>query len=200
MASPRENLRSDLRQDLIIAKSKYKSWKEEEFIHYDAARAIMTQSRILSWSKDHPLCEEHEYGCPNLSHLILEILEKNLLLFIVLILKRREYLTERLVTSKAEDKSLFDTDTFDKICKSAGLSAQEKEDLGDGRREVGAVFSDGDIQYFPRNTLVPFFIRRNVGKRGASGEVFQVQLPGQHLPSRLKGTVRYFLPSLLKMH
>ncbi|KAL6714754.1 hypothetical protein ACLMJK_008179 [Lecanora helva] len=171
MASLRESVCGDLQQDLIAEKKKSRNWKGEEFIHYEAARAIVTHSRIRSWSKDHPLCEEHKHGCPKLSDLISAILEKSLLLFVAL------------------DKSLFDIEAFDKLCKLARLSAQEREDLGNGRWEVGGVFSDGDIQYLPRDTVVPFFIRRNVGKRGASGEVFQIQLPGQHLPSRMRGII-----------
>ena len=80
------------------------------------------------------------------------------------------------------------------ICKSIGLSERDRQAFSDGRSEAGWVFSDGDIQYLPRDTLLPFFYRRNVGKRGASGEIFQVDMPGQHLPSYSDGIVGSTVP------
>lgn len=74
---------------------------------------------------------------------------------------------------------------------------KETQACSDGRLEVGWVFSNGDIQYLPRDTLLPFFHRRNVGKRGASGEIFQVDIPGQHLPSDSNGIVGFTVPDFL---
>ena len=92
---------------------------------------------------------------------------------------------------------LSETEAFEKICKSTGLSERDRQAFFDGRLEVGWVFSDADIQYLPRDTLLPFFNRRNLNKRGASGEIFQVDIPGQHLPSRSNGTVGFTVPDSL---
>ena len=187
----------DLRQDLLKEKEKCKNWKGQEFIHCEAARAVLTQSRVLAWSRQHPFCRKHQSACPEMSRLISQITKDKVLLFVVLVLSRLEYLFEELEASITEDGILFDTEAFDKICKSTGLSERDRQAFFDGRLEVGCVFSNGDIQYLPRDTLLPFFYRRNVGKRGSSGEIFQVDIPGQHLSSRSNGTVRFTVPDSL---
>ena len=187
----------DLREDLLKEKEKCKNWTGQGFIHCEAARAILTQSRVLAWSRQHPFCRKHQSACPEMSRLISQITKDQVLLFVILVLSRLEYLVEELEASITEDAILFDTEAFDKICKSTGLSERERQAFFDGRLEVGCVFSDGDIQYLPRDTLLPFFHRRNVGKRGASGEIFQVDIPGQHLPCRSNGTVGFTVPDSL---
>ena len=186
----------DLRQDLLKEKEKCKNWKGQEFIHCEAARAILTPSRVLAWSRQHPFCRKHQSACPEMSRLISQITKDKVLLFVVLVLSRLEYLFEELEASITEDGKLFDTEAFDneafdKICKSTGLSERDKQAFFKGRLEVGCVFSDGDIQYLPRDTRLPFFDRKNVGKRGSSGEIFQVKIPGRHLPSRSDGDVGF---------
>ena len=187
----------DLREDLLKEKNKYKNWKGQEFIHYEAARDILKRRRVLAWSTQHPFCREHQPACPNMSYLISEITKDKVLLFVVLVLSQLEYLFEELVASRTEDGMLFDTEAFDKICKSTRWSERDRQAFSDGRSEVGCVFSDGDIQYLPRDTLLPFFHRRNVGKRGASGEIFQVDIPGQHLPSHSNRIVGFTVPGFL---
>ena len=197
MASLLKEELGDLRQDLLKEKNKCKNWKGQGFIYSEAARAIVTQSRVRAWSRQHPFCRKHQAACPNMSHLISEITKDKVLLFVVLVLSQLEYLFEELVASRTEDGMLFDTEAFDKICKSTGLSERDRQAFSDGRSEVGWVFSDADIQYLPRDTLLPFFHRRNVGKRGASGEIFQVDIPGQHLPSHSNGIVGFTVPDFL---
>lgn len=196
MASLLKEEWGDLRQDLLKEKEKCTNWKGQEFIHYEAVRAILTQSRVLAWSRQHPLCRKHQAACPNMSHLISQITKQKVLLFVVLVLSQLEYLFEELEASITEHGMLFDTEAFDKICKSTGLSERDRHAFSDGRLEIGWVFSDGDIQYLPRDTLLPFFHRRNVGKRGASGEIFQVDIPGQHLPSHSNGIVGFTMLDL----
>ena len=129
-----------------------------------------------------------------MSHLISLFTKEKVLLFVVLVLSQLEYLFEELEASITEYGVLFNTESFDKICKSTGLSERDRHAFSDGRLDVSWVFSDGDIQYLPRDTLLPFFRRRNVGKRGASGEIFQVDIPGQHLPTHSNGIAGFTVP------
>lgn len=196
--SKEEEESGDLRQDLLKEKEKHKNWKGQEFIHYDAARSIVTQNRVLAWSRQHPFCRNHQAACPNIPHLISQIIQDKILLFVVLVLSQLEYLFEELEASITERHMLFDTEAFDKICKSTGLSERNRQAVFNGRLEVGCVFSNSDIQYLPRDTRLPFFHRRNVGKRGTSGEIFQVDILGQHLPSRSGGIVGFAMLDFLR--
>ena len=91
MASLLKEELGDLRQDLLKEKSKCRNWKGQEFIHYEAAREIVTQSRVLAWSRQHPFYRKHQAACPNISHLISEITKNKVLLFVVLVLSQLEY-------------------------------------------------------------------------------------------------------------
>jgi hypothetical protein len=178
--------------------SKHRNWKDKNFIPYKAARAILTEDRVRDWSKDHRFCQEHECECPEMANLIHKILKKNIFLFVVLVFARLEFLIEKLIASKSDDMMLFDTERFDRMCKSAGLNAEEKQKLVDHRSSAGVVFSDSGIQDLPRDATLPFFSRESLHRHGSSGFIFHVHIPGQHLPKYPNDTVRCFLAALCK--
>ena len=181
---------------LVLLKNEYtkhKNWKNEKFIPYKAARAVVTADRVRNWSKDHSLCQKHEGECPDLAKIIRGIFIGNLLVFVVIVLARLESLTERLLTSHASNMMLFDTHLFNRICDSAGLTAKEKQTLIDHRSKVGVVFAVDAIQTVPRDAVLPFFHRNSLGKHGSSGSIFRVVLPGGHLWKYSNHTVNGFL-------
>ena len=94
MASLAKEESGDLRQELLKEKEKCKNWKGQGFIHCEAARAILTQSRLRAWSRQHPFCQKHGPACPEMSRLISQITKDKVLLFVVLVLSRLEYLFE----------------------------------------------------------------------------------------------------------
>lgn len=138
------------------------------FIPYEAARPIVTEDRVRRWSRDHRLCQEHAAECPEMANTIHEILARNVLLFVVLVFAELEYLIKKLIASNSDDTVLFDTRRFDSICKSAGLNDEEKLKFTARRCAVGVAFSDSVIQHVPRDAVLPFIRRENLGKSGSS--------------------------------
>ena len=188
---------------LVMLKNEYtkhKNWKNENFIPYKAARALVTVDRVHSWSKDHSLCQKHEGECPQLVSIIRGVFTGNLLVFVVLVLAQLESLMEKLLTSKANDIMLFHTQFFNRVCDSAGLTAQEKQTLIDYRSKVGVMFAKNTIQTLPRDAVLPFFHRTSLGKHGSSGSIFKVELLGQHLPKCSDDTVRSFRTYFMQKH
>jgi hypothetical protein len=93
---------------------------------------------------------------------------------------------------------LFDTERFDWVCKSAGLKAEEKQKIISHRSWAGVAFLDGDIQNLPRDATLPFFSQKSLHKHVSFGIIFQVHIPGQHLPKYPNDTVRCFVAALCK--
>ncbi|KAL8830135.1 MAG: hypothetical protein Q9170_005874 [Blastenia crenularia] len=136
MASLLKEECGDLRQDLLKEKANSTNWKGQGFLHYEVVRAILTQSRVLAWSRQHPLCRKHQGVCPKLSYLISQITEDKVLLFVVLVLSQLEYLFEELEASVTDHGMLFDTKAFAQICKSTGLSERDRLAFYDGRLQI----------------------------------------------------------------
>ena len=158
-----------------------KNYQDKNFISYETAKQIVTKDRIDEWSKSHPLCLEHRHKCPQRIDLIHEISRTNVFVFVVLVFAQLEFLIEKLIASNSCDAKLFDTESFERVCNSAGLSTEQKQRLVKCRSYVGVIFADGVSQDVPGNAVLPFLKRESLNRYGSYGVLYQVEIPGQHL-------------------
>ena len=179
MASPSEH--SSLRELLKDAYSAQKNHQDKNFISYTTARRIVTKDRIDEWSKSHPLCLEHGHECSQRIDLIHKISRKNRFVFVVLVFAELEFLIKKLIASKSRDMMLFDTGFFERVCESAGLSAEQKQGLVKYRSYVGVIFADDVTQDVPKDAVLPFLKRESLHRFGSYGVLYRVTIPGQHL-------------------
>lgn len=163
------------------AYSAEKNYQDKNFISCKAARQIFTKDRIDEWSEHHPLCLEHGNKCPQKFELINGILRNNCLVFVVLVFAEREFLIPKLMASESRDMMLFDTKTFEHVCDSARLSAEEKQGLIKYRSYVGVAFAHNCSQDVPRDAVLPFLERESLDRYGSYGVVYRVTIPGMHL-------------------
>ena len=163
------------------AYSAQKNHQDQNFICYKTARQIVTEDRIDEWSKSHPLCLEHGHECPQRIDLIRDLSRTNVLVFVVLVFAELEYLTKKLVASKSRDVKLFDSGAFERVCDSAGLSAEQKQEVVKYRSYVGAIFASGATQNVPRDAVLPFLKRESLDRYGSYGVLYRVTIPGQHI-------------------
>jgi len=163
------------------AYSAQKNFQDKNFISRKAARRIVTKDRIDDWSKSHPLCLEHGYKCPQRIDLIHQIPMENLLVFVVLVFAELEFLIKKLITSDSRDVKLFDTQTFEVLCDSAELSAEQKQELIKCRSYVGVTFASNGSQDVPRDAVLPFLKRESLDRYGSYGVLYRVAIPGLHI-------------------
>ena len=197
VSSPEDGTRESLLKLLEEERSKHSNYDNKNFIPYNAARAIVTKDRVCDWSKEHHLCQAHKLECPDKAGIIDEILKKNVFLFVVLVFAQLEFLIEKLMKSKSDDRMLFDSRLFDEVCKSAGLSDEEKEKIVHHRSSVGVAFSDRVIQHVPLHCTLPFLSRERKDS-GSSGSIFRIEIPAQHLPTYPNENVRYSFDRLMQ--
>jgi hypothetical protein len=163
------------------AYSAQKNHQDQNFICYKTARQIVTEDRIDQWSKSHPLCLEHGHECPQRIDLIHNISRNNVLVFVVLVFAELEYLTKKLIASKSRDTVLFDTRVFERVCNSAGLSAEQIQEVVKYRSYVGVIFASSFTQNVPRDAVLPFLKRESLDRYGSYGVLYRVTIPGWHL-------------------
>ncbi len=163
------------------AYSARKNYADKNFISYKTARRIVTEDRIEKWSKNHPLCLEHGHKCPQRINLINEIPKSNVFFFVVLVFAELEFLIKKFIASNSRDIQLFDTKSFERVCDSAGLSAEQKQELVRCRSYVGVIFADDGSQDVPRDAVLPFLKRESLDRYGSYGVLYRVTLPAQHL-------------------
>ena len=163
------------------AYSAQKNFQDKNFISYKTARRIVTEDRIDEWSKSHPLCLEHGHQCPERIDVIHNISRQNVFVFVVLVFAELEFLIKKLIASKCRDIVLFDTMAFDRVCDSAGLSAEQKQGLSKYRSYVGVIFTKNVTQDVPRDAVLPFLKRESLEKYGSYGVLYRVTISGLHL-------------------
>ena len=173
-----------LLERLQNAYSETKNFKNKNFIPFHIARAIVTVDQIHEWSETHPLCQR--YRCEGRHRIDLPqiILKDNVLVFVVLVFARLEFLMCQLIESGSTDMMLFHTQLFENICQLAVLSAEQKQGLVSYRKYVGVIFGTSGIQNIPDNFVLPFLKRENLNTDGGNGVLFKVQIPGQHLQNQ----------------
>lgn len=76
---------------------------------------------------------------------------------------------------------LFDTKLFERVCNSAGLSAELKQGLVECRTYVGVIFADHGSQDVPIDAVLPFLKRESLDRYGSCGVLYRLTIPGQHL-------------------
>ncbi|KAL9128047.1 MAG: hypothetical protein Q9217_003186 [Psora testacea] len=155
------------------AYSAQKNYQDKNFISYKAARRIVTKDRIDEWSRTHPLCLEHGHKCPQRIDLIHEILRTNVFVFVVLVFAELEFLIKKFIASNSRDVMLFDTGFFERVCDSAGLSAEQKQGLVKCRSYVGVIFANDASQDVPREAVLPFLKRESLDKYGSYGVLYR---------------------------
>ena len=175
---------------LRAAYSESKNFQDKNFIPYKIARQIVTKDQIADWSKNHPLCLEHGHECPQRIQLTHEIPMHNIYIFIVLVFAELEFLIKKLITSGSRDVWLFDNKSFERVCNSARLSAEQKEALVKCRSYVGVLFAGDASQDVPRDAVLPFTNRESLDKYGSYGVLYRVTVSNQHLRG-YDDTVRY---------
>ena len=172
-----------------------KNFQDKNFISLKTARGIVTKDRIAEWSKSHPLCLEHGHECPQKTELIHKITMKNVFVFVVLVFAELEFLIKRLIASYSSDLMLFDTKTFERVCNSAELNAEQKQGLVKCRSYVGVIFPRDRTQDVPGDAILPFLKRESLERYGSYGVLYRLTVLGQHLRG-YKDTVRLFLAAL----
>lgn len=178
MASPSEDSsQMSLLELLKDAYSAQKNHADQNFISYETAYQIITEDRIDEWSKSHPLCLEHGHECPQRIDLIHRILSHNRFVFTVLVFAELEFLIKKLIASNFNDAKLFDTKSFERVCNSAGLSAEQRQGLVKYRSYVGVIFAHGVSQDVPRDAVLPFLKRESLDKYGSYGVLYRVTVP-----------------------
>ena len=158
-----------------------KNFQDKNFISLKAARRIITKDRVAEWSKSHPLCLEHGHECPQKIELIRRITTNNVFVFVVTVFAELEFLIKRLIASKSDDLMLFDTKTFERVCDSAELNAEQKQGLVKCRRYVGVIFPRYRTQDVPEDAILPFLKRESLERYGSYGVLYRLTVPGQHL-------------------
>ena len=171
----------DLLGLLKDAYSAQKNYQNKNFISYSTARRIVTKDRIDEWSKSHPLCLEHGHKCPQRTYLVHEIPRKNVFVFVVLVFAELEFLIKKLIANNSRDVILFDTKLFDHVCKTEGLSAEQKQRLVKFRSYVGVIFACDASQDVPGDAVLPFLKRESLDRYGSYGVLYRVTISGQHL-------------------
>ena len=166
-----------------------KNFQDRNFISLNTARGILTKDRVAEWSKSHPLCLEHGHECPQKTELLLRITRDNVYVFVVLIFAHLEFLIKRLIAGKSNDLRLFDTKTFERMCDSAELSAEQKRAVIECRSYVGAIFQHNHYQDMPSDTVLPFLKRESLERYGSYGVLYRLTVPARHLVTN-KDTVR----------
>lgn len=178
--------------DAYLAETNY---EDKNFISFKKAREIVTKDRIDDWSKSHPLCPEHEDQCPQKREIMDKILKSNILVFVVLVFAKLEFLIKKLITSGSKDLMLFDNSRFERICGYAQLSADQKQKLVQFRGYVGVMFGAFGTQDVPSDAVLPFLKRESLGKYGSYGVLYRVTIAGQHLrdyPDTVRSTFLNF--------
>lgn len=170
-----------LLERLEDAYSKSKNFQDKNFIPYKIARQIVTERPIDEWSRSHPLCLEHGHECPQRLDLIHKIPKLNVYVFVVLVFARLEFLIKKFIASGSRDMMLFDTKFFERVCDSAGMSAEQRQALVKGRSYVGVLFTNGGSQDVPRDAILPFLKRESLDRYGSYGVLYRVEIPGRHL-------------------
>ena len=163
------------------AYSAQKNYQDKNFIPYRTALRIVTEDRIDEWSKSHPLCLEHGHKCPQRIQLIHEIPKNNVFVFVVLVFAKLEFLIKKLIANKSGDIKLFDTNQFERVCDSAGLSTEQKQVLVKCRSYVGMIFADNRSQDVPRDVVLSFLKRESLDRYGSYGVLYRVTVPSNHL-------------------
>ena len=169
----------------------HKNFEDRNFIPFEVAQQIVTSDEIDVWSQSHPLCLEHGSDCSERIDLVRKIPEKNLYVFVVLAFAGLECLTKRLLSSGSHDALLFDNGIFERCCKSAELSAEQKQSLVKCRSYVAVIFSNDSTQDIPQDAILPFLKREGLPEYGSFGVIYRVTIPAYHLQG-FSHEVRYF--------